>query len=584
MHGATMQVLLNESDQVCLGLQSLNIFYMPVCLFLGRKRTRREDSWKRNDKKLKRNSGLEYTTDSGKTISAKMLKPPCGISCRLKCRENISEPQRQIILNKFNALSDLNRRRDFISKNMIKVEPKYRYVKEGSKRSENFSYFLKTEGNNTKVCKTFFKATLCINDTEIQTIKKKIGPEGMISPEHRGKYAVRTNMIDAETKANITRHINSFAKVESHYLRAQSSRHYIDGSLTLSEMYRLYVIDCQEKSLTHAKKHFYCSVFNTEFNIGFHQPKKDQCAKCETFKNSPEDVKEELLESYETHIFNKDLSRAEKSKDVQESLEENSSTLVCCYDLQAVLSTPCGEISSFYYMRKLSTFNFTIYDITEKEGHCFVWHEALAKRGCNEIASCVLEFLKLNRRQKNIIFYSDNCCGQNKNRYIFGLYLYAVMTMDIESITHKYLIVGHTQNEGDSMHSLIEKEKKRALKSGPIYVPSQWVPVIKLSKKNGKPFVMREMDTPDFLDFQKLTNEMGNNFSTDEDGESIAMKDIKIVMFEKKSPYILHVKTTYEQEHFQRVNIRNKMRGRPPLEMHQPSSAYREPPKISKEK
>lgn len=38
---------------------------------------------------------------------------------------------------------------------------------------------------------------------------------------------------------------------------------------------------------------------------------------------------------------------------------------------------------------------------------------------------------------------------------------------NINSVTLKYLIVGHTQNEGDSMHARIEDEAKRILKGGP---------------------------------------------------------------------------------------------------------------------
>ena len=37
-------------------------------------------------------------------------------------------------------------------------------------------------------------------------------------------------------------------------------------------------------------------------------------------------------------------------------------------------------------------------------------------------------------------------------------------------ITHKYFIKGHSQNEGDSCHSLIERQVKRLLRNGPIYV------------------------------------------------------------------------------------------------------------------
>nr|CAH7753406.1 unnamed protein product [Callosobruchus chinensis] len=71
-----------------------------------------------------------------------------------------------------------------------------------------------------------------------------------------------------------------------------------------------------------------------------------------------------------------------------------------------------------------------------------------------------------------------NGCGQQKNSVMFTLYLYAVQKFDfLNCITHKLLIKGHTQNEGDSVHSVIESQIKRSLKSGPIYVPMQYVAV-----------------------------------------------------------------------------------------------------------
>ncbi|KAL4714260.1 hypothetical protein ACJJTC_009612 [Scirpophaga incertulas] len=63
------------------------------------------------------------------------------------------------------------------------------------------------------------------------------------------------------------------------------------------------------------------------------------------------------------------------------------------------------------------------------------------------------------------MFYSDNCCGQQKNQFIFSMYIYAVQNLpNIKSITHKFLIKGHTQNEGDSVHSTIERQIKRRLR------------------------------------------------------------------------------------------------------------------------
>ena len=101
-------------------------------------------------------------------------------------------------------------------------------------------------------------------------------------------------------------------------------------------------------------------------------------------------------------------------------------------------------------------------------GFCYVWHEGIASRGPNEIGLCVYNFLVDHLSDvKHATFYSDNCGGQNRNKFIALMYLKAVSSTPIQSITHKFLEVGHTQNEGDSMHSTIERSKGRC----PIYSP-----------------------------------------------------------------------------------------------------------------
>lgn len=55
-----------------------------------------------------------------------------------------------------------------------------------------------------------------------------------------------------------------------------------------------------------------------------------------------------------------------------------------------------------------------------------------------------------------IIFYSDNCCGQQKNQFMFSMYMYTLANFKIKSITHTFLMTEHTQN--NSVHSVIEKE------------------------------------------------------------------------------------------------------------------------------
>lgn len=156
--------------------------------------------------------------------------------------------------------------------------------------------------------------------------------------------------------------------------------------------------------------------------------------------------------------------------------EKDKEFCVAVFDFEKVLITPQGDVSSFYYKRKFATYNFTIFDIGKKHGYFFVWHQsAEGNRISNEISTCLYNFLKIIKDQgiKEVVFYSDNCGGQNHNRFVYAMWEYASYTLKLK-ITHRFLERGHTQNEGDSMHAVIENAKKGKI----IYMPDQWVILI----------------------------------------------------------------------------------------------------------
>lgn len=73
--------------------------------------------------------------------------------------------------------------------------------------------------------------------------------------------------------------------------------------------------------------------------------------------------------------------------------------------------------------------------------------------------------------------------------------MYAVRHLPITTITHNFLITGHTQNHADNIHSVIERKKKRILKCGPMYTPAQMTMALKSAKKTGKSYSGHAMDT-----------------------------------------------------------------------------------------
>jgi hypothetical protein len=76
----------------------------------------------------------------------------------------------------------------------------------------------------------------------------------------------------------------------------------------------------------------------------------------------------------------------------------------------------------FYYKRKLSIYNFTVFVMGNNIGTCFVWDETVGGRGCNEVGSCLIKWIEEQAAKgvKEISLISDICAGQNRNRYVFG--------------------------------------------------------------------------------------------------------------------------------------------------------------------
>lgn len=99
-----------------------------------------------------------------------------------------------------------------------------------------------------------------------------------------------------------------------------------------------------------------------------------------------------LQEELNNHHASADL--AYESKRIDKIMAINDPTVKCyTFDLQQCLPTPDLHTSVAFYKRLYWTFNLTITDLGSKTTSCYLWHESIAKRGANEIASCVFKEL-----------------------------------------------------------------------------------------------------------------------------------------------------------------------------------------------
>lgn len=236
------------------------------------------------------------------------------------------------------------------------------------KREDNNAFFFRVSGVKIRVCKIFFKNTLGINNRPIETAVKKKNKETNISTmkDLRGSHGNHSK-VDENIRNGVKAFIEAIPKIESHYIRANSKRHFIDGSKTITELHRDYVEQSKTQNVPFTTYVTFYRIFSTEYNISFFVPKKDLCDVCEAYKNSTDEEKESAKEKYDSHIKEKQLSRVEKDKD-----KYNENITVAVYDPEAVFQCPKGNISLFYYKSKLNLLNLTIYNIQNNIVECYV--------------------------------------------------------------------------------------------------------------------------------------------------------------------------------------------------------------------
>ncbi|CAK1591645.1 unnamed protein product [Parnassius mnemosyne] len=444
--------------------------------------------------------------------------PQNSISVQLVEENNLGPPEQNRTPNK--------RRRKGFPKASVRQDAKR--LLHSSNRGPKHSFSFEINNIKHRICKTFFKNTLAINNRPIATVIAKKNQAGTIEKEKRGKHG-KQYKISSDIIKGIKNHIDSIPRIESHYVRQQTTREFIDGGKNLTDLYTDYQTQCLSDGVEAAKIHTYRKVFNEDYNIGFHTPKKDQCELCISFKNAV-DKTIELQNRYDQHQLEKELCRQEKSND-KTMVKENY--IVACYDLQAVLPLPKGDVSTLYYKCKLNVCNFTISELAKDYCDCFVWSEVEALRGANEIATCVWKYLtkrasEINDNNLRITFYSDNCCVG----------------------THK---------------TVIEKAVKKCLRSGPVYTPDQYVTIIRTTRKKGNPYNVTEMCYSDFVDIKNLTAICGAQFSKNTEGETVKMSDIKIMKFEKHQDFNhvgIYYKTSYSDTDFKEIQFRNNRSSR----------------------
>lgn len=132
-----------------------------------------------------------------------------------------------------------------------------------------------------------------------------------------------------------------------------------------------------------------------------------------------------------------------------------------------------------------------------------MWHGCVAKRGAIEVASCIEKYVQTllveKPQTKEVRLWSDNCSGQNKNKLLLCYYVWASRKYGFQ-ITQRYMTKGHTVNEADCVHSVIEKRARHR----EFFCPKDYFELIRFAKLTRPFYSVVEMDKNHFFDYRPL--------------------------------------------------------------------------------
>jgi hypothetical protein len=471
-----------------------------VCNDKKKKDKKRQSNEERRKEKHQKDLGKTYVNRKRVIIKGK----ECLVAnCSDGCLNKIGEDERKVIFDDFWKTGDKNVQDSFISSCIVtKVVGRRRSLSSDgcARRNSTNEYFLVAGHLRHKVCKSFFMKTLNIGESRIRHIKRKNSEStsGVICMDMRGKHG-NSRKIASTLKDGIRMHIKMFPLYQSHYARERTDKLFLSPELNVRKMYELYVKQMNSVGEPSAKPWLYYSIFKKEFHyLSFASYKVDTCNTCDMYKVNPI---RGLNAEYDAHKQEAEAMYQNKRID-RDFAASSSDTAMICYDLQKCLPSPYLTCSQVFYKRVLWVYNLTIYEYNRKQGYCFMWPEHFARRGSNEIMSCLKKYIEILQSErpniKKLILYSDSCPGQNKNSIILGGLKVIMESTCLESIQHNYLVPGHTHMECDHIHSLIDRCKKKSR----IFVPTDWYNVVRLAKTKEPLLYVVEMTKCMFYDFK----------------------------------------------------------------------------------
>ncbi|KAL1374941.1 hypothetical protein pipiens_017799 [Culex pipiens pipiens] len=370
----------------------------------------------RKTNRIAKEKGLQYVRKNGTIVQARRVRAPC--KCKKKCYDKYTLSVRRQLLSNFLRLKSSGQNQFLANHMVVKLTTRVRVV--NSRRTYTRIYKMPAVNGTTIVCKQMFMRTFDVNDRKLRVLAAKIVKGNGVAEDDGRLNNTSPRTISEDAIKFIKSHIKSFPAYTSHYAREESLRLYLSSDLNVKRMHELYQAKCYEDGVQPVHYTTYRIIFKS-FNMSFRKRKVDTCNRCDELRvrlkiTSDADERSKIETERDNHHDAAKRVYAEKKRDMEKA-RTDSTVRTTSFDLQKQLATPFLTCGSSYYARQLYTYNLTLFTATTKKNiaTCNMWDETKARRGSQEIGSCIMKDVNSLPPTVNCVnYYSDRVAEQQR--------------------------------------------------------------------------------------------------------------------------------------------------------------------------
>lgn len=432
---------------------------------LGRKKVRKEHLWKKNQIKLKKNSGKSYKSHSGKEISSKTFHS-VKECCLKTCFKNVSIQDQLSFFSSFWKSGNKNLQDNIIAQSLVGCKPKRKTTDcKYSERVSSWKYEINVNGCKYSVCRMFFLRLLQVSPKRVRIIQQKLNKGDVIVEDKRGKHSSRPNKISCDVWKLVEEHWESIPNSPSHYSAEKSKLNYFENpDLDIKKLYEMFQQFFFHSTGSQLKMKYatYHRYFREKSKYAFRKPRTDMCdfcSKCSLIlKENPDDP---CKVRYNIHLKKYERYKEIKSEILGKCLTDES-LLALEFDFAQNRPLPKLEVNSVFYKRLLWMYIFNLHCHNNNKSAMYWFLESEGEKNCNAVCSFLYHFISenLSPSVKKVVLFSDATGGQNKSIKVVYFLAWLSKQLNIE-IEHIYPVRGHSYCVCDRNFGLYSQKMKR---------------------------------------------------------------------------------------------------------------------------